>query len=47
MTHRLITATLLAGLLAMTAGCNTMKGLGEDISNLGGSIEGAAQENKD
>lgn len=47
MINRLISTILLAGLLAVTAGCNTMKGLGEDISNLGGSIEGAAQEDKD
>ncbi|WP_322521994.1 entericidin A/B family lipoprotein [Guyparkeria halophila] len=43
---RLISATFLAGLLALTTGCNTMKGLGEDIQNLGGSIEGAASENE-
>ena len=47
MINRVISATLLVGLLAVTAGCNTMKGLGEDIKSLGGSIEGAAQENKD
>ena len=41
---RLTGIALLAGLLALTAGCNTMKGLGEDIQNLGQSIEGAAQD---
>ncbi|WP_156413965.1 MULTISPECIES: entericidin A/B family lipoprotein [unclassified Guyparkeria] len=46
MIHRLITATLLAGLLAVTAGCNTMEGLGEDLQSLGGSVEGAASKNK-
>ncbi|MBN2873328.1 MAG: entericidin A/B family lipoprotein [Halothiobacillaceae bacterium] len=49
MTHRsplarLALLVLLPGLLALTAGCNTMKGLGEDIQNLGNSIEGAAQD---
>ena len=42
---RLVGIALLAGLLALTSGCNTMKGLGEDIQNLGGSIEGAANDN--
>lgn len=41
---RLTGIALLAGLLTVTAGCNTMKGLGEDIQNLGNSIEGAAQD---
>lgn len=44
MIKRLLSIGLLAGLVALTAGCNTMKGLGEDIQNLGQSIEGAAQD---
>ncbi|MCL7743349.1 entericidin A/B family lipoprotein [Guyparkeria hydrothermalis] len=44
MISRLITATFLAGLLALTAGCNTMEGLGEDIRSLGNSVEDAAKD---
>ena len=43
---RLISATFLAGLLALTAGCNTMEGLGEDIKSLGSAIEGEASNNE-
>ncbi|MFI9651143.1 entericidin A/B family lipoprotein [Guyparkeria halopsychrophila] len=46
MITRLISITFLAGLLALTAGCNTMEGLGEDVRNLGSAIEGSANENK-
>ncbi|MFP4251477.1 MAG: entericidin A/B family lipoprotein [Guyparkeria sp.] len=42
--HRIIALSLLAGLLAFSTGCNTMKGLGEDIQSLGNSIEGAAED---
>ncbi|MDG4867260.1 entericidin A/B family lipoprotein [Guyparkeria sp. 1SP6A2] len=46
MINRLISITFLAGLLTLTAGCNTMEGLGEDIRSLGNAIEGSANENK-
>ncbi len=46
MLKHLVTATFLAGLITLASGCNTMKGLGEDIQSLGGSIEGAASENR-
>ena len=31
---------------AFLAGCNTMEGLGKDISKLGGKIENKAEEKK-
>lgn len=46
MINRLFSISLLAGLLALTAGCNTMEGVGEDIRSLGQAIEGSAKENK-
>jgi entericidin B len=33
-------------LLALLAGCNTIAGMGKDISNAGSSIENAANSNK-
>ncbi len=45
MFKRLIAATFLAGLVTLASGCNTMKGLGEDIQSLGDSVEGAANKN--
>ena len=47
MITRFISTTFLAGLLALTAGCNTMEGLGKDVQNLGESIKGAASNNED
>ena len=32
--------------LALLAGCNTIAGMGKDISNAGSSIENAANSNK-
>jgi len=46
MIRRLITTTVLAGLVTVLAGCNTMEGLGEDLRSLGSSVEGAASKNK-
>jgi predicted small secreted protein len=40
---QLITLSLLAGLL-LVAGCNTVKGMGQDIQKVGGKIEGAASK---
>ncbi len=34
---------LIAALLAL-AGCNTMRGIGQDIEKLGSTIEGAARK---
>ena len=47
MIKRLMATSVLAGLLALTAGCNTMEGIGQDLQSLGGSVEGAASKNKD
>lgn len=46
MIQRLIAATFLAGLVAMTAGCNTVEGIGQDLKSLGSSVEGAANDNQ-
>ena len=46
MFKRLIAATFLAGLVTLTAGCNTVEGIGEDLKSLGDSVEGAASKNK-
>jgi len=46
MIKRLVATTFLAGLLALTTGCNTMAGIGQDLQSLGGSVEGAASDNK-
>lgn len=35
---------LAAALLALTAGCNTVEGLGKDISKAGDAIENAAKK---
>ena len=35
--------SLIAALLAL-AGCNTMRGIGQDIEKLGSTIEGAAKK---
>ena len=40
---QLITWTMVAGLLLVT-GCNTVKGLGQDIKKAGESIEGAVKK---
>jgi predicted small secreted protein len=40
---RLLTASLLAGLLALGA-CNTMEGLGQDVENTGEALEEEASE---
>ena len=39
----LFTLCLVAGLLLL-AGCNTVKGMGQDIKKAGEKIEGAAQK---
>lgn len=46
MIRRLITTAMLAGFVTVLAGCNTMEGIGEDLQSLGGSVEGAANKNK-
>ena len=40
---KLFTLSLVAGLLLL-AGCNTVKGMGQDIKKAGEKIEGAAQK---
>jgi predicted small secreted protein len=39
----LLTLSLVAGLL-LVAGCNTVKGMGQDLKKAGEKIEGAAQK---
>ena len=39
----LISLSLVAGLFAL-AGCNTVRGIGQDIEKLGSTIEGAAKK---
>ena len=41
---RWLAAVLLASMAAWLAGCETMQGLGRDISKAGEKIEGAAQK---
>jgi len=40
---KLISLGLITALLALT-GCNTMRGIGQDIEKLGSTIEGAARK---
>jgi len=40
---KLISLGLITALLALT-GCNTMRGIGQDIEKLGSTIEGAAKK---
>jgi predicted small secreted protein len=40
---KLIHLSLIIGMLAL-AGCNTVRGIGQDIEKLGSSIEGAAKK---
>ncbi len=39
-----ITTLLIALSLLALSGCNTMRGIGQDIEKLGSSIEGAARK---
>jgi len=41
--HKIITWTLLACLLALS-GCNTVKGVGQDLQKAGDAIENAAKK---
>lgn len=41
-----LTALLLLGCVVILAGCNTMEGLGKDVSKLGNKIEQKADEKK-
>jgi predicted small secreted protein len=43
---RLIAWLALAGAVAVTAGCNTVEGMGKDIKAAGGGIEKAAEKTK-
>ena len=38
------TALVIAACLLMLAGCNTVKGMGQDLKKAGEKIEGAAQK---
>jgi predicted small secreted protein len=39
-----LTSILIAMSLMALSGCNTMRGIGQDIEKLGSSIEGAAKK---
>jgi predicted small secreted protein len=41
---RTVGATVLAGLLGMLAGCNTVKGMGQDLQKAGQKIEDVAKK---
>ena len=41
--NKFIPIALLASLMAIT-GCNTVRGIGQDIEKLGSTIEGAARK---
>ena len=41
-----ITVLVCAAAVFFLAGCNTMQGLGKDVSKLGGKIEQKAEEKK-
>jgi predicted small secreted protein len=41
--NKLLTLCLVTGLL-LVAGCNTVKGMGQDLKKAGEKIEGAAQK---
>jgi entericidin A len=43
---RALTLLALLAYAAMLAACNTMEGLGQDLSKLGGKIEKKAEEKK-
>jgi entericidin B len=45
-TLRRLAVLALLGSAALAAGCNTMEGLGKDISKAGTALEGAAKKNK-
>ncbi|MGJ8653161.1 MAG: entericidin A/B family lipoprotein [Opitutaceae bacterium] len=40
--QRIIAATLIASLIVLT-GCNTMRGLGEDVESLGEKMQNAGE----
>lgn len=41
-----LTATLLAAMMVLTAGCNTVAGAGKDVKATGQAVENAAQQAK-
>lgn len=45
LTRLLVLAALALGAIAVSA-CSTTEGFGEDVKNLGGSIENSAEKNK-
>jgi predicted small secreted protein len=46
MVRRLAVLTLIAGLVAAIAGCNTVAGVGKDVKASGQAIENAADKSK-
>ncbi len=43
---RILVVLAILGAAGLAAGCNTMEGLGKDISRAGTALEGAAKKNK-
>ena len=46
MNLKIIAAMLTVLAMAVTAGCNTMEGLGKDVKSVGQSLESSADKNK-
>jgi predicted small secreted protein len=45
-TLRILAVLAALGVAGLATGCNTMEGLGKDISKAGSTLEGAAKKNK-
>ena len=43
-TTKQLLATILLGVMLIATGCNTVKGVGEDVESGGEAIQGAAEE---
>jgi predicted small secreted protein len=46
MLNKLAVLLVLAGLVVVVTGCNTMEGAGKDVKAAGGAVEKAAEKNK-
>ena len=47
LTLGLMLVPVVFGLALLTSGCNTMRGMGEDVEAAGGAMAGAAQKTED
>jgi len=43
----LVAVPAILGLALLTSGCNTMRGMGEDVSAAGGAMSGTAEETEE